>query len=93
MVSLKTISNYWKKTGILPPNNEIEEIPEDYDSVISDRYDITKYREIEKLDMLIAQLPKSDLNAYEYLYIDDEMPEGGLTDHEIINTILNADKA
>ena len=37
MVSSQTISNCWKKTGILPPNNEIEETPKDYDSVISDR--------------------------------------------------------
>ncbi|UZO15322.1 uncharacterized protein OCT59_006751 [Rhizophagus irregularis] len=88
MVSSQTISNCWKKTGILPPNNEIEEIPEDYDSVISDSI---LDREIEELDMLIAQLPKSNLNAYEYLHIEDEMPEGGLTDREIINTILNAD--
>ena len=38
MVSFQTISNCWKKTGILPSNNEIDEIPDDYDSVISDRY-------------------------------------------------------
>ncbi|UZO27103.1 uncharacterized protein OCT59_019310 [Rhizophagus irregularis] len=88
MVSSQTISNCWKKTGILPPNNEIEEIPEDYDSVISDSI---LDRKIEELDMLIAQLPKSNLNAYEYLHIEDEMPEGGLIDREIINTILNAD--
>lgn len=42
--------------------------------------------------MLISQLPKSDLNAYEYLHIEDEMPEGGLTDREIIDAVLNADK-
>jgi hypothetical protein len=42
MVSSQTISNCWKKTGILPSNNGVEEIPEDYDSVISDRYNITR---------------------------------------------------
>lgn len=42
--------------------------------------------------MLISQLPKGDLNAYEYLHIEDEMPEGGLTDREIIDAVLNADK-
>jgi hypothetical protein len=42
--------------------------------------------------MLISQLSEGDLDAYEYLHIDDEMPEGGLTDREIIDTILNADK-
>jgi hypothetical protein len=29
---------------------------------------------------------------HEYLHIYDEMPEGGLTDREIIDTILNTDK-
>ncbi len=45
--------------------------------------------------MLISQLPKSDLNrlnAYEYIHIEDEIPEGGLTDEEIVDTILNADR-
>ncbi len=37
MVSSQTISNCWKKTGILPPNHEIEETLEDYDSIFSDR--------------------------------------------------------
>jgi len=35
-VSSQTISNCWKKTGILSPNNEFEEF-EDCDSVVSDR--------------------------------------------------------
>ena len=35
-VSSQTISNCWKKTSILPPNNEFEEF-EDCDSVVSDR--------------------------------------------------------
>ena len=48
--------------------------------------------EINELDMLISQLPKSDLNAHEYLYIEDEMPEGGLTDREIIDAMLNTNK-
>jgi len=39
IVSSQTISNCWKKTGILSPNNEIEEF-DDYDSVISDRFSI-----------------------------------------------------
>ena len=42
--------------------------------------------------MLISQLPRSDLNAYEYIHIKDEMPEGGLTDEEIVDTIRNANK-
>ena len=29
MVSSQTISNCWKKTGILPPNNEDEDVFED----------------------------------------------------------------
>jgi hypothetical protein len=48
--------------------------------------------EINELEMLISQLPKSDLNAYEYLHIEDEIPEGGLTDHEIVDTVRNANK-
>jgi hypothetical protein len=42
--------------------------------------------------MLISQLPRSDLNAHEYIHIEDEMPEGGLTDEEIVDTIRNANK-
>ncbi|CAG8670605.1 10160_t:CDS:2, partial [Funneliformis mosseae] len=85
MVSFQTISNFWKKTGILLLNNEIDEIFDNYNSVISDSLDI----EIDKLTILIFQLLKSDLNAHEYLHLEDEMPKGGLTDHEIIDTILN----
>ena len=48
--------------------------------------------EMEELAMLISQLPKSDFNAYEYLHIEDEMPEGGLTDREIIDAVLNINK-
>ena len=48
--------------------------------------------EIDELAALISQLPKSDLPAHEFLHIEDKMPEGGLTDHEIIDAILNADK-
>ena len=48
--------------------------------------------EINELEMLISQLPKGDLNAYEYLHIEDEIPEGGLTDHEIVDTVRNANK-
>ncbi|CAB4485162.1 unnamed protein product [Rhizophagus irregularis] len=70
-VSSQTISNCWKKMGILPPSiNETGEFP-DNDSAFSD---------------------DSDLNAYEYLHVEDEMLEGGLTDFEIVDTIQNADK-
>ncbi|PKC00823.1 hypothetical protein RhiirA5_403087 [Rhizophagus irregularis] len=48
--------------------------------------------DIDELEALISQLPNSDLNAYEYLHVEDEMPEGGLTDFEIVDTIRNADK-
>ena len=48
--------------------------------------------DIDELEALISQLSKSDLSAYEYLHIEDEMPEGGLTDFEIIDTIRNANK-
>src|SRR5436305_6459413 len=36
MVSSQTISNCWKKTGILPPNNEIEDVLDD--DLILDKY-------------------------------------------------------
>ncbi|CAB5335269.1 unnamed protein product [Rhizophagus irregularis] len=88
MVTSQTISNCWKKTGILPQSDEFEEFSDDNDSVLSDSFDI----EINELEMLISQLPKSDLNAYEYLHIEDEIPEGGLTDHEIVDTIRNANR-
>ena len=42
--------------------------------------------------MLTSQLPKSNLDAHEYLHLKDEMPEGELTDREIIDAILNTDK-
>src|SRR5436305_1547548 len=48
--------------------------------------------EIDELEALISQLPKSDLNAHEYIHIEDEIPEGGLTDDEIVDAIQNADK-
>jgi len=42
--------------------------------------------------MLISQLSRSDFNAHEYIHIEDEMLEGGLTDEEIVDTIRNANK-
>ena len=42
--------------------------------------------------MLLLQLPEKDLNAYEYIHIEDEMPEGRLTDDEIVDTVLNTNK-
>jgi hypothetical protein len=48
--------------------------------------------EIDELETLISQLPRSDLNAHEYIRIEDEMPEGGLTDDEIVDAIQNANK-
>ncbi|RGB24242.1 hypothetical protein C1646_773371 [Rhizophagus diaphanus] len=57
-------------------------------TVLSDSFDI----KINELKVLISQLPKSDLNAYEYLHIEDEIPEDGFTDHEIVDTIQNANR-
>ena len=36
MVTSQTISNCWRKTGILPPNNEIEDMLDD--DLILDEY-------------------------------------------------------
>ena len=46
----------------------------------------------EELERLISLLPIGDLNAREYIHIEDEMEEGGLTDEEIIDAVLNANK-
>lgn len=43
MVSSQTISNCWKKTGILPQSDELEEVSDDNDSVFSDRYKFFKF--------------------------------------------------
>ncbi|POG61703.1 hypothetical protein GLOIN_2v1486038 [Rhizophagus irregularis DAOM 181602=DAOM 197198] len=48
--------------------------------------------DIDELEALISKLPNNDLNTYEYLNVEDEMPKGGLTDFEIVDTIRNADK-
>ena len=42
--------------------------------------------------MLLLQLPEKDLNTYEYIHIEDETPESELTDDEIVDTVLNANK-
>src|SRR3954453_20532063 len=55
-------------------------------------YFLSINREIEELDMLISRLLNSDLDAHEYIHIEDEMPEGGLTDDEIIDMVLNTNK-
>ncbi|CAB4410662.1 unnamed protein product [Rhizophagus irregularis] len=87
MVSAQTISNCWKKTRILPPSDEIED-----DSIFDDYNNTIEDEEVE-LENLIAFLPEGDhLNAREYINIEDEIAEGALTDDEIIDAILNADK-
>ncbi|CAI2178330.1 20303_t:CDS:2, partial [Funneliformis geosporum] len=43
----------------------------------------------EELERLISLLPKGDLNTQEYIHIKDKAAEGGLTDDEIIDAILN----
>ncbi|GES84887.1 tigger transposable element-derived protein 6-like [Rhizophagus clarus] len=86
IISSQMISNCWKKTGILLLNNEIE----DDDSILDD----FEEEEEAELERLIALLPEGDhLDAQEYINIKDEMAaEGVLTDDEIIDAILNADK-
>jgi len=46
----------------------------------------------EELERLISLLPKDDLNAQEYIHIEDKAAEGGFTDDEIIDAILNVDR-
>ncbi|CAI2187518.1 18878_t:CDS:2, partial [Funneliformis geosporum] len=60
MVSSQTISNCWKKTGILPPNNEFEEV-EDDDSVVSDSdINMREYIHIED-EMLEGRLTDEEI--------------------------------
>ncbi|UZO05934.1 uncharacterized protein OCT59_026272 [Rhizophagus irregularis] len=78
-----------KKTGILPPSiNKTGEFPDNDSAFSDDSFDM----DIDELEALISQLPNNDLNTYEYLHVEDEMPKGGLTDFEIVDTIRNADK-
>ncbi|GBB99957.1 hypothetical protein RclHR1_36980001 [Rhizophagus clarus] len=37
-------------------------------------------------------LPEGDLDAYEYLHIEDEVFKGGLTNCKIVDAVLNANK-
>jgi hypothetical protein len=49
--------------------------------------------EEEELEKLITLLSENDqLSAKEYINIEDEIVESALTDEEIINSVLNADK-
>ncbi|CAG8497252.1 10809_t:CDS:2 [Funneliformis mosseae] len=41
---------------------------------------------------IFEMLSRSDLDAHEYLHLEKEIPEGKLTDREIINVILNEEK-
>ncbi|GBC48258.2 tigger transposable element-derived protein 6-like [Rhizophagus irregularis DAOM 181602=DAOM 197198] len=60
IVSSQTISNCWKKTGILPPSiNETGEFPDNDSAFSDDSFDM----DIDELEALISQLPNSDLNA------------------------------
>ncbi|CAI2180715.1 351_t:CDS:2 [Funneliformis geosporum] len=88
MVLLQTISNCWKKIEILPPNNKDENVFEDdfiFDENIFNEND-------EELERLIFLLLKGDLNAQEYIYIEDKVAEGRLTDDKIIDAILNVNR-
>ncbi|CAG8515196.1 16231_t:CDS:2 [Funneliformis mosseae] len=78
MLSPQIISNCWKKTGIFLPNNEDEDVFKD-DFIFNE-------------NTLISLFPKGDLNAQEYIHIEDKAAEGELTDNEIIDTILNVDR-
>ena len=46
----------------------------------------------EKLERLIAFFSEGDLNIQEYIHIEDEITEGGLTNDEIVDVVLNANK-
>ncbi|CAG8662896.1 11978_t:CDS:2 [Funneliformis mosseae] len=46
----------------------------------------------DKFKRLITLLLEDNLNTREYIHIEDEIAEGGLTDDEIVDAILNANK-
>jgi hypothetical protein len=61
--------------------------------MVSNKYFFFSFDEDdEELERLITLLPEGNLNAREYIHIEDEIAEGGLTDDEIVDTILNANK-
>ncbi|CAB4495180.1 unnamed protein product [Rhizophagus irregularis] len=84
MVLSQIILNCWKKTGIFSPNNEDTF---DDDLIFNNLND--KDKELEKS---IVLFPEGNLNAQEYIHIKDKMSEEKLTDDEIIDAILNANK-
>ncbi|RIA80566.1 hypothetical protein C1645_838475 [Glomus cerebriforme] len=73
--------------GILLPNNETGEFSNDDDSVFFDDSNDSFDIDMDKLNMLIFQLLKANLNIHEYIHIKDEISEGRLTNYEIVNTI------
>ncbi|CAB4442652.1 unnamed protein product [Rhizophagus irregularis] len=62
MVTSQTISNCWKKTGILPQSDEFEEFSDDNDSVLSDR---TRYQRVGLLIMKIVDTIRNAIREEE----------------------------
>jgi hypothetical protein len=84
-VTQQTINNCWKHTGILPQNNEMDEIDE-----IEDYNNDQAFNDEMELQNLINQLPFCDLmDVEEFLHIDDCLKSNeGLTDDEIVSLIV-----
>jgi hypothetical protein len=80
IVKSGTITNCWKKTGILPNF-------EDYDS---DQEDIDDIDEItSELQDMINELNLEDfITAEEFIHIDDEIPIEQLSDEDILAAII-----
>ncbi|CAB4444117.1 unnamed protein product [Rhizophagus irregularis] len=81
LVQPVTITNGWRKTGILPPSTD-----DDID------FDFDEFEEVDQLQDLIGQLAskiyRSPISAEEYLeYEKDETNHQMMTDKEIIEMI------
>lgn len=86
LVQPVTITNGWRKTGILPPSTD-----DDID------FDFDEFEEVDQLQDLIGQLAskiyRSPISAEEYLeYEKDETNHQMMTDKEIIKMITEPEE-
>ncbi|CAB5394301.1 unnamed protein product [Rhizophagus irregularis] len=86
LVQPVTITNGWRKTGILPPSTD-----DDID------FDFDEFEEVDQLQDLIGQLAskiyRSPISAEEYLeYEKDETNHQMMTDKEIIEMITEPEE-
>jgi hypothetical protein len=80
IVKSSTITNCWKKTGILPNF-------EDYDSGQEDIDDIDEIT-LELQDMIDELNLKDPITAEKFIHIDDEIPIEQLSDEDILAAVI-----